>query len=327
MLFAPFRRKSEGVATAGRQFCVQKNGMRTIRAVGEVSHSFLVKLLDNPEHLLWGESVHVVKEGRTSRLVRCTLPLNGMAVPVVYKRIRRRNWLKVLTGLFRESRAQRNWRLGHALLDSGISTPRPLVAVVPRFVGFGRDCFIATEWLEEAVSADSYLQQLRALNVIDRGERLKAAARSLGVLLGKMHRHGFRHRDLKAQNVLLRVRSGKTESFVIDLDGAAVAKYTNRSVRVRNLARLVIDLNADPLLSRTNRLVFISAYLREVGDPSWNWRRLWNALERESSLLAIRKQKHRKATTSANSQEFIDPQIEEIAPTPALIRRDAARGL
>ena len=304
MLFAPFRRNREGVTKSGQQFFKQQNGMLTFRAVNEVSREFLVKLLNDPGSLMRDKSAQAVKEGRTSRLVRCGIPLNGKTVSVIYKRIRRRNWLKVFTGLFRECRAQRNWRLGHALLDRGISTPRPLVAVVPRFAGIGRVCFIATEWLEDAVTADGYLQQLRVHNVIDRDKRLKAAARSLGVLLGKMHRHGFRHRDLKAQNVMLRDRSGKIESFVIDLDGAAASKYTNRSVRVRNLARLVIDLNADPLLSEIHRLVFISAYLREVGDPSWSWRRLWQALERESSLLAIRKQKPPKATTSPTPKSF-----------------------
>jgi len=269
--------------------------MLMARAVSEIDPAYLARLLRDPGMLFQGENVRFVKRGRTSLLARCMMEVGGHPVAVAYKRIRRPSQFKIATGLFRESRAKRNWRLGQALLQNGIATPRPLAVIAPRIPGIGRRCYLAVEWLEDAMCGADYLTDLRQQTTHERDEKLNDLADSLGTLLGRMHRCGFRHRDLKVYNLMFRERDGKTESFVIDLDSAGQSPVTSPARRLRDLARLIIDIEHEPILLNTHRLRFLAAYLRELGrelgDSHWTRQELWTDLERASRSLKRRRQR------------------------------------
>src|SRR5690606_34782469 len=104
-------------------------GTRAGCAVPEFSHACLVRLLEYPALPLRIDTREIVKAGHTALIVRTELPVAGRLVPVAYKRVRRKNWWKVLTALLRPNAALRTWRLGHELLARGIATARPLAAI------------------------------------------------------------------------------------------------------------------------------------------------------------------------------------------------------
>ena len=73
-------------------------------AVAEFSHACLVRLIDYPALPLQTNTHETIKAGGTALIVRTQFPLQERNVPVAYKRVRRRNWLKVLTALIRTNR-------------------------------------------------------------------------------------------------------------------------------------------------------------------------------------------------------------------------------
>ena len=260
-------------------------------AVSEFSHACLIRLIDYPEMPLRISTREIVKAGHSTLLVRTELPIGNRLVPVAYKRVRRRNWLKSLTVLFRTNRTFRTWQLGHALLNRGIATARPLAVITSRRHEMGRPTFLAAEWIEGALDLYAYSQWIDQLPPWLRTDRLKAAAESLGRLVGRMHARNVSHRDLKSGNLLLVDRGPTVKAYVIDLDGAALRKRVPRSLRLRNLTRLVIGLKSCAHIQNSIRLRFLKAYLLEVGDDSWQWKDVWRQLATLSDARSARKQK------------------------------------
>lgn len=266
-----------------------------VHAVNEVSAALVSSLLRSPEQLLHDCDTQVVKRGRTSLVARCTLPLTTGPASVAFKRSRRYNWIKILTGLFRENRARRNWRIGHAMLGRGIPAPRPLVAIVPRFPGASRECFLILEWLDGAVSLAQRLAAESRSACPRRQRRLDALAHSLGTAIGRMHRHGFFHRDLNAGNVMVRERDGQVETFLIDLDAAGVSWFPRRAERLCNLARLMIDVECADCMRASHCVHFLRAYLAELDDGCWSLRTIWNELRDSAEALKRDRQRRKES--------------------------------
>jgi hypothetical protein len=93
-----------------------------------------------------------------------------------------------------------------------------------------------------------------------------------------MHAWHISHPDLKGCNLLIAERAGGLEAFLIDLDGVRLVRRLWPGARARNLGRLATSLEAHPWVTRTDRLRFLRAYLREAA-PSRNcdWKGLWRA--------------------------------------------------
>ena len=260
---------------------VRPNGIGL--AVPGFSRACLIRLIDYPEMPLRTSTREVIKNGRSALLVRTEFPVEDRMTSVAYKRVRRRTWLKKLTGWLRPQRAVRTWHLGHALLERGIATARPLAAILPRQPGLRFSTFLVQEWIEGALNLQKYGHWLEGIQPQARIEKTRNAARSLGRLLGHMHAQNVSHRDLKPGNLLL-VDHGRTvTAYVIDLDGAAIRRRLSKRERLKNLSRLVIGLEKLPELQLTVLLRFLNAYLATAGDAGGEWKRTWRELEKVSA--------------------------------------------
>ena len=264
-------------------------------AVPEFSRACLIRLIDFPEMPFRTSVRETIKAGRSALLVRTELPIGGRMTSVAYKHVRRRNWVKRLTVLFRTNRILRTWKLGHELLARGIATARPLAVIVPRATRLSGDGFLISEWLEGAASPAEFLQLLRPFEPRARLRRTRVAAHKLGDLLGRMHARNISHRDLKPGNVLLQDREHDIAAYVVDLDGAGLCARVSRRVRIRDLSRLALGLEACPDIARTTRLRFLKSYLAAAGDKTWNWKTAWRDLAAATATRRLRKKsKHRK---------------------------------
>ncbi len=94
------------------------------------------RVVESPESLLEGPETQVVKQGRSALIVKTTLCLSETETPVAYKRCGCRSWGRRLLRSLLAARAARNLHLAHAMLRDGIATPRPLLAVLPRWRAF-----------------------------------------------------------------------------------------------------------------------------------------------------------------------------------------------
>ena len=263
-------------------------------AVSEFSHACLVRLIDYPALPLQTNTQETIKAGGTALVVRTEFSIQERHVPVAYKRVRRRNWLKVLTAFVRTNRTLRTWRLGHLFLKRGIMTARPLAVIVPRAHRIGGDSFLITEWIEGSLNLHYYLEWLGEIDPQDQSQKLNALAVKLGDLLGRMHRCGISHRDLKPSNLLVVDREEGISVYVIDLDGAGVSIRVTRKRRLRDLARLAVGLESFALIGNSLRLRFLKAYQYGSDAPLHNWKQCWSRLAITTERLKARKQRRKK---------------------------------
>ena len=189
-----------------------------------------------------GRTGDVVKGGRTAVVRRVTI--DGRAVAV--KRFRRRKILAPLFDLFRGSRGRRNWLAAHALRMRRFPTAPPLAfAVAPGPLRLPGESAFAALWVDGVSLAEALGREPR--------ER-RDVLRALGRAIRRLHRTGFRHRDLKAPNwIVARDPAGRPEPTLIDLDGLRMVRTVTDEVIGRDLARLDRDLAAAGV-SRTDRL-------------------------------------------------------------------------
>jgi tRNA A-37 threonylcarbamoyl transferase component Bud32 len=246
------------------------------------------RVVESPESLLEGPETQVVKQGRSALIVKTTLCLSETETPVAYKRCGCRSWGRRLLRSLLAARAARNLHLAHAMLRDGIATPRPLLAVLPRWRAFLRPCYLATEWIEGAVPIDVFLRNAARFDAGKKRAVLCTAAECLGRLIGTLHAHGFTHRDLKATNLLMRESAGRVEAFVIDLDGATRPWFISRRTRMTNLARLVLAADGLSPITHTLRRRVLRSYLGAAADSA-SWKTVWRQLTEISRIRRSRR--------------------------------------
>ena len=248
----------------------------------------LARAVESPESPLEAPTTSVVKRGRSALIVKAAFRLCDGETRAAYKRFGSKNWLRRLSRGLQASRVVRNFRLGHKLLRFGVATPRPLLAVSPRWRVFLRPAFLATQWIEGALPIDAFLRTLAGMPAGRQRAILRETAHGVGRLVGALHAHGFAHRDLKATNLLVRERQGRIEVFVIDLDGASTPWFLTRRTRWTNLARLLIASQKLGEVTHVLRRRALAAYLDSFPDPA-PWKAVWRELREISRIRRSRR--------------------------------------
>ncbi len=252
-------------------------------AVAELQSDELASLVKSPEGLLSKPTTTVIKQGRSALVVLVGLSIGGIQTRTAYKRCGSRSWLRRIVRGLRTSAAVRNFRLGHRLLNLGIATPRPLIAISPRWLNLLKPSYLATEWIDGALPLDAFA---RGANDWARSRSravLCDAARQLGRLIATLHNRGFSHRDLKSANLLARERGGRVEVFLIDLDGASRAYLRLERTRLKNLARLVQATTRMACVTQTLRCRFLQFYLAGLGGAQ-DWKTVWRQVTTISKI-------------------------------------------
>jgi len=260
---------------AGREY--------TALAIRDFNDGQLARLVTSPERALSDPTATVVKLGRSALVVRVDLPIGGAETRTAYKRCGSRSWLRRIARGLRPSAAVRNFRLGHRLLNLDIATPRPLIAISPRWLNLLKPSYLATEWIDDAHPLDAFVRSAAAMPHAHRRRAMCDAARQLGRLIGTLHNRGYAHRDLKSANLLVRERDGRVEVFMIDLDGASRAYLRLETTRLKNVARLVQATARMTCVTQTLRCRFLQFYLAELGGAR-DWKTVWRQVGRISKI-------------------------------------------
>jgi hypothetical protein len=148
--------------------------------------------------------------------------------------------------------------------------------------GLPHEGYLLTEKVPDAVDLAAYVDRLHRSAVNDGSGRLRTLLDRVARLLRTLHERHLSHRDLKAPNLLLRVRpDGLTveEVFFIDLVGVRRHRKLHRSRRIQNLARLHASFRSHPGITRTDKLRFLRTYLAWGLRGRLGWKRWWRQVE------------------------------------------------
>lgn len=237
-------------------------------ALRDIDADALKRLFADPDLPFRDPSAQLLKDGRSSAVVALTLDTADGPRRVVWKRFNAVGRWEGLKNLVRPSPALRSWTSGHALLDRGLPTARPLAVCHRRERGLPTTAYLLCELVPDA-------RELReALPALPLAERRDAIER-LGQLLATLHDRGVAHRDLKAANLLLDARGA---FHFVDLVGVEPEANPTPARRARDLARLAASFLGEPRLTRTDLLRLIRAYSGWGLRGSAGWKGVWAAI-------------------------------------------------
>jgi tRNA A-37 threonylcarbamoyl transferase component Bud32 len=179
-----------------------------------------------------------------------------------------------LTQRVDRSRSHRAHLWGHRLRAIGIDTPRPLGYVErshtpARFVSFAVTEYVLAQTLVEVRD-----QGMSMVGVGGPGSALtekRALIDRVAKVFRTMHAFGMFHADLHPGNILVT----KDAVMIIDLESMRRIVFPNRLV-MQNLIKLNRSFTDTRLITRTDRLRFLRAYLRHQADRPHRTRTLWD---------------------------------------------------
>jgi tRNA A-37 threonylcarbamoyl transferase component Bud32 len=131
----------------------------------------------------------------------------------------------------------RTWLVSWGFRVRDLSVPKPLLFLEKRHFRSLEGSYLVYEFIEGG-------RRLTDVWPEADGQIRKDILAQLGILLGRMHRCGCVHGDLKWNNILLRPIAGSYEIVLTDLDGSRILAGMNpRAVR-KDLGRFLRDLDS-----------------------------------------------------------------------------------
>ncbi len=249
-----------------------------------------------------------LKDSHSAAVARAELAHPDGPLPVVLKQPRARDWRRRLRHALMPSRSLLNWRTGQMLLHRELPAAAPLAVLEQRAGPFIRTSLLVTEFLPEAEALPRHLTTARA----ERSPRVwhryrQRLARALAGQVRHLHERGFRHRDCKADNIL--VLPGRDPRLLwIDLDGIRrVApppldpqgpRRASRAAQLTALTRLHVSLADHPAITRSDRARVLRHYFAGFGRDPRAWRSAWREIDRRAAA-----QQQRRARRRAWKQE------------------------
>jgi hypothetical protein len=203
-----------------------------------------------------------VTSSRFATVLRFHNPADGEAF--FYKEFHNRGVKDVLKNFFGLTRGKRAFRAGHLLLQYGFLTPEPVLYGVEKRFFLIRRNFLITK----AVSGDRTYQYIKhhfhlplPAELLEEKRALLSAA---GREIGRLHKAGIFHGDLRVGNIILSGRGAAARFYFIDNERTTSGRTLSEKKRLKNIIQL--NMVRLPHITATDRLRFLTAYLQENPD-------------------------------------------------------------
>ncbi len=206
-----------------------RHGFLALRQHSPLVLAALEALLPDPDRLF--HEARILKPG--SRTHAGVVEIAG--VKYLLKRYNCRGWLYRLGNAVRRSRALRAWLVNWYFLVRGIPVPVPLLCLEERRWRLLERSYVLMEFVENALTLRERWTRL--------GENEKRDFLEFcGNFLGRMHRMGMLHGDLKWDNILVGEIPSPDNLRLVDLDGSTTMKrFSHRRAR-KDFDRFLKDL-------------------------------------------------------------------------------------
>lgn len=292
-----YRRRDKGCLEESKHFRRFEVPPYTGHFRKQVVRGTLAELLRNPDKLFRESKAEPLKRSREKTVKRFPLAIHGQTIDVIMKRYSTVGLWGRLKDFLRMSKGKKSWYASNALYQRRIPTALPLACVEEKRFGLVRKSYFFYEFVPHSFVLALYLKHRFAPPLSTSQRRMKRSlARQCAHFVRHLHERGIYHADLKASNILIRENgAGEFEFYLIDLDNVKICSRVNRYPRYRNLMQLNKSFLDRRIMTRTDRLTFLLAYLRFCSRDRRELRRIWN---RVSRLTSLRLHKTDKAFTS-----------------------------
>jgi tRNA A-37 threonylcarbamoyl transferase component Bud32 len=293
-----WRAKDHRCLGGNRWFRRVRSAVAVGSAAADMDLAVLAPLLADPDEPFRRPGVAVLKDSPSSTVIEFDLPVGGVTRRVIYKRFAVTRWTDPWAALFRPAPAMRSYVMGHGLRLRGLPTPRPLALWHRTRFGLFHEGYLLTEKAQSAVELPAYVAGLGSFSAAKRQAALHDLINQTGRLLAALHARRLSHRDLKGANLLVNSvpwfvssrgaverteaaseTSPRPQIWFIDLVGVRRHDRLTMARRAQNLARLYASFHSRGLITRTDLLRFLRAYLG-LGWSASNWKTWYNAIAR-----------------------------------------------
>jgi len=283
-----YRRRDRRCMTSNKYFDVRSLGGIRWHILREFETEDLLDVLARPENAL--ERGSVLKWGNTNQVVELALKRNS--AKTVLKRMvispqKKHAFWKKFPG---RCKAVRVWRLANAFLSRNLPTPKPVAEGCLRRLGFFSRSYFITEKIPKSRHLGEWLASEPAP-----GPK-QELTRRLARLFARVHKMGFDHRDLKVQNFLVQEMPKSPPSiYCLDFEGVRFRRRVPLARVIQNLSRLNASVTLKGLVTRTDRLRFLKAYMGRLSSDRKLVRRIWQLTRkrtRQKLLAALKKARY-----------------------------------
>jgi tRNA A-37 threonylcarbamoyl transferase component Bud32 len=260
-------------------------------AVTDLDPQALAGLLADPDGPFRAPGVRLLKDSRSATVAELELAVGGKPRAVIYKRFRLTDPTDPWVSRLRWAPAMRSWVYGHGLRERGLPTARPLAVLHRKRCGLYHEGYLLMEKVPDALDLRQLAATLARAGAQGRRRALRPLVEKLARVIHDLHRRRLSHRDLKAANILVQMPGGDPSAasfWLIDLVGVARHRRLPVTTRVKNLARLHASFHQNPLLTRTDKLRFLRAYLQWGLYGKQGWKEWWQAVEAATLAKAAR---------------------------------------
>ncbi len=222
----------------------------------------IFEIIDQHDNILKTKFERILKDASESAVTLVGIP----EIPqVCVKEFRWRGWAHCLKRTLRPSQAVRSFQNGLTLKEADIDAASPLALISEIQSGV-----IRTEWLimeaPEAMELDRYLVKKIADNWSY--EEKTHLIRCFGRFIGRLHRKGIFHSDLKSCNIMIsesKVYSSKTPELkfiLLDYDDVEFKESLSRRKIAKNLTQLFLSIPAS--IGLKEKSIFMKSYSEEM---------------------------------------------------------------
>ncbi len=207
-----------------------------------------------------------------ARVFKCSVGFGSRCQKLYLKQFFFRSTWDFMKHLFRPSRARRAFTGSLMLAEHGFCVPEIVALGERRYGPVCTSNFLITCELDGAEDLYACFDGKWQGSSPDALGGKRRLIRALGETVGRMHRAGIFHGDLRAGNVF--VKSAETTWQFFFLDNERTRRFTllPRRLRLKNLVQ--VNMLQSDIITLTDRMRFFKAYLEQNGDVRGRWKDL-----------------------------------------------------
>ena len=207
-----------------------------------------------------------------ARVFKCSVGFGSRCQNLYLKQFFFRSTWDFMKHLFRPSRARRAFTGSLMLTEHGFCVPEIVALGERRYGPVCTSNFLITCELDGAEDLYACFDGKWQGSSPDALGGKRRLIRALGETVGRMHRAGIFHGDLRAGNIFAKSADGAWQFFFLDNERTRRFILLPRRLRLKNLVQ--VNMLQSEIITDTDRMRFFKAYLEQGGRLRGRWKDL-----------------------------------------------------